>query len=660
MSKKNTVYLLIGLTFVLILLFYFFARGVNVSVLPEEISSEAVLDIDNGLGFKFGRRLIFFPGKKTISIKAPGYYEKIITFDLKDSSNVIEATLEKLPGRVFFEFLPDVEAQIYIDEKEFKTNKEGMIELSAGSHSIVIKHPLYVEYVDIIEVEGLGKEQYVQIRLKPGWSNLSFSSFPDNAEVFVDGKKIGSTPLTEKVVAGSHEVAYKYPGYKDLKKFEKVEIGKDRKLAKAILELLPGILSFKTDPQGASIIIDQKFMGLSPKEVNVAAERKHDISISKDGFSSFSTSINVSSKETKILNIKLQPIFGVVEISSQPIASIFLNGNFLSETPFKGELPVLEHKLEISKKGYRTYKTYIKPNQDLPSKVSTQLLTEEQARYAESKKSYTTSGLFDMKLFKPSSVLMGAKRSEQGQRANEVIRNVKLTKPFFLGEKEITNAQYMKFRQTNSNGVQLIENQEPITNLSWNDAALYCNWLSKNEGFPVFYQHKGNRITGVNYQSNGYRLPTEAEWAWIARSVNAKGKKQSKFPWGNKNVVKNSSGNFADESSKSLVSNYIPNYDDGYPGLASVGSFEPNDKGIYDLGGNVSEWTNDFYAIIFKNQQVEIDPTGPLFGVGHVVRGSSWKTYSLSKLRYSYRDSLIEPNEETGFRVARWLVGKDE
>ena len=112
MSKKNTVYLLIGLTFVLILLFYFFARGVNVSVLPEEISSEAVLDIDNGLGFKFGRRLIFFPGKKTISIKAPGYYEKIITFDLKDSSNVIEATLEKLPGRVFFEFLPDL-----IDQK---------------------------------------------------------------------------------------------------------------------------------------------------------------------------------------------------------------------------------------------------------------------------------------------------------------------------------------------------------------------------------------------------------------------------------------------------------------------------------------------------------------------------------------------------------------
>ena len=104
-----------------------------------------------------------------------------------------------------------------------------MIELSAGSHSIVIKHPLYVEYADIIEVEGLGKEQYVQIKLKPGWSNLSFSSFPDNAEVFVDGKKIGSTPLTEKVVAGSHEVAYKYPGYKDLKKFEKVEIGKDSK-----------------------------------------------------------------------------------------------------------------------------------------------------------------------------------------------------------------------------------------------------------------------------------------------------------------------------------------------------------------------------------------------------------------------------------------------
>ena len=78
------------------------------------------------------------------------------------------------------------------------------------------------------------------------------------------------------------------------------------------------------------------------------------------------------------------------------------------------------------------------------------------------------------------------------------------------------------------------------------------------------------------------------------------------------------------------------------------------------MGGNVSEWTNDFYAITYLNQQLETDPTGPLNGRSHVVRGSSWKTSSLSKLRYSYRDSLIDSNEETGFRVARWLIGKDE
>ena len=164
MSKKNIVYLILGLAFVIIFVFYFFARGVNISVFPEEISSEAELNIEQGSGFKFGRRLIFFPGEKTISINAPGYYEKTITFQLQGSSNIISATLEKLPGRVFFEFIPEVEAKVYVDEEEFKKNDEGVIELSAGPHSIVINHPMYVEYVDNIEVEGLGKEQYVQIK----------------------------------------------------------------------------------------------------------------------------------------------------------------------------------------------------------------------------------------------------------------------------------------------------------------------------------------------------------------------------------------------------------------------------------------------------------------------------------------------------------------
>lgn len=660
MSKKNIVYLILGLAFVIIFVFYFFARGVNISVLPEEISSEAELDIEQGLGFKFGRRLIFFPGEKTISINAPGYYEKTITFQLQDSSNIISATLEKLPGRVFFQFVPEVEAKVYVDEEEFKKNDEGVIELSAGPHSIVIKHPMYVEYVDNIEVEGLGKEQYVQIKLKPGWSNLSFSSFPDTAEVFIDEERIGSTPLTHQVVAGSHEITFKYPGYKDLKVFEKVEIGKDRKLVKAILALLPGKLFFQIDPKGASILVNEKYVGLSPKEVQVTANTNHNISVFKEGFSSYSSNVSVPSQKTKNIDIRLLPIFGEVEISSEPIASIFLNGNYLSETPFKGDLSVLKHEIEIAKEGYRSFKTFLKPNENMPSKISTKLITEEQARYSESAKTYTSSEKFEMKLFKPNSVIMGAKRSDPGQRANEVIRNVKLTKPFFLGTHEITNAQYMKFRQTNSKGVQLTNNQEPVINLSWNDAALYCNWLSKNEGYQPFYKQNGKKIKGVNYNSHGYRLPTEAEWAWVSRSSDVKGERQLRFPWGNKTVVKEYSGNYADESAKALVTEYIPNYDDGYPGLSSVGSFEPNTKGIYDLGGNVSEWTNDYYAITFKDQNVELNPMGPTVGVGHVVKGSSWKTSSLSKLRYSYRDSLIEPNDETGFRVARWLIGKEE
>ena len=54
-------------------------------------------------------------------------------------------------------------------------------------------------------------------------------------------------------------------------------------------------------------------------------------------------------------------------------------------------------------------------------------------------------------------------------------------------------------------------------NVSWNDAALYCNWLSKQEGFEVFYKVQENKVIGFNLNSHGYRLPTESEWSWAAR-----------------------------------------------------------------------------------------------------------------------------------------------
>ena len=113
---------------------------------------------------------------------------------------------------------------------------------------------------------------------------------------------------------------------------------------------------------------------------------------------------------------------------------------------------------------------------------------------------------------------MGANRSEPGQRANEIIRQVQLTKPFFITAHHITNSQFKKFNTRDANGKLLNSDNKPVVNITWIQAALYCNWLSKKENFEPFYKIKDGKLVKINFQSSGYRMPTEAEWSWVSRS----------------------------------------------------------------------------------------------------------------------------------------------
>ena len=152
-------------------------------------------------------------------------------------------------------------------------------------------------------------------------------------------------------------------------------------------------------------------------------------------------------------------------------------------------------------------------------------------------------------------------------------------------------------------------------------------------------------------ESLGYRLPSEAEWAWAARHVEGEDALLH-FPWGEKLPPRNRQGNYADRSAQHLVGRIIFGYNDNHIVAAPVGTFDPNSKGIYDLGGNVSEWTHDFYHIPDPNST--IDPLGPSDGEYHVIRGSSWKHGTITELRLSFRDYGSEGRDDVGFRLARY------
>ena len=160
-------------------------------------------------------------------------------------------------------------------------------------------------------------------------------------------------------------------------------------------------------------------------------------------------------------------------------------------------------------------------------------------------------------------------------------------------------------------------------------------------------------MVGFNPDATGYRLPTEAEWAWVARTDGSGN--VLKYPWGEQLPPPENAGNFADITVRAYLGEVMFDYDDGYFATAPVASFQTNQYGIFDMAGNVSEWVHDYYGAVGRVGGPEIDPKGPELGQFHTIRGSSWAHGAITEMRLSFRDFGEEPRDDVGFRIARYL-----
>jgi formylglycine-generating enzyme len=160
------------------------------------------------------------------------------------------------------------------------------------------------------------------------------------------------------------------------------------------------------------------------------------------------------------------------------------------------------------------------------------------------------------------------------------------------------------------------DDRHPVVNVTWNDAQALATWLSQQEG-----RH--------------YRLPTEAEWEYAARAGT-----RTRYHSGNDPRTLLEVANTFDASATPLWPKLAANAlagNDGFAFTAPVGSFQPNAFGLYDMHGNVWEWTNDWYGEDYYAQSPTKDPQGPKNGNVYVRRGGSWHTWALYA-RSSYRN----------------------
>jgi formylglycine-generating enzyme required for sulfatase activity len=367
--------------------------------------------------------------------------------------------------------------------------------------------------------------------------------------------------------------------------------------------------------------------------------------------------VTLARGESQPLHLTLAAQHGEVQVIADPAnAEVLVDGQPRGTAGRVLELSAAAHEIEVRHAGYEPHRQTVTPRPGFPQTVRARLRSLEEAKAAARPAAVRrTPAGHELRLVEGGRFQMGASRREPGRRGNETPREVELARPFYLAAREVTNAQFRKFKPDHSSGRfgahGLTDDSQPVVQVTWEAAAEYCNWLSAQEGLPPAYATSDGRLASTRPLGTGYRLPTEAEWSRAARYA---GGGPLKYPWGPSLPAPPKAGNYADESARPLVPVVLQGYDDRYPVSAPVGTFPPNALGFFDLGGNVAEWVHDVYAIPPPDAPVERDPVGPPPGDLHVILGSSYLHGSISELRLAYRDYGLKPRPDVGFRVARY------
>lgn len=257
---------------------------------------------------------------------------------------------------------------------------------------------------------------------------------------------------------------------------------------------------------------------------------------------------------------------------------------------------------------------------------------------------------------------------------NELPKHQVTLSPYALGRTEVTNAEFVRFLNAKGNqeqgGVSWYDiesvnaqiktidqdsfyveprfEQHPVGYISWYGATQYCNWLSEQDpNLSPVYTFKDEEVN-ANWQANGYRLPTEAEWEYAA-SISYEPGRKSRF------------GNGLDTAREKQINFNASDYakkDYSEVGFVRINTVPvaslklPNPKGFHDLSGNVQEWCWDLFT--FYSEHAVSNPTGTDGSFFRILRGGSLN-YGPQYCRASHRSNKrpSDRDDDVGFRLAR-------
>ncbi|MDF1816771.1 MAG: formylglycine-generating enzyme family protein, partial [Verrucomicrobiales bacterium] len=238
---------------------------------------------------------------------------------------------------------------------------------------------------------------------------------------------------------------------------------------------------------------------------------------------------------------------------------------------------------------------------------------------------YTNGIGMEMVFLPPGKFQMGSPENKEDRLDDEVLHEVELTRGFWLGKYEVTQRAWIAVMGENPSSFPNLN--APVEKVSWNDVTKFCEILTEREW-------NAGRLP-ANWQ---YALPTEAQWEYACRAGT-----ETPFFWGKTLNGKRANCDGTNPYGTVITGPYIQR-------TATVGSYQPNPWGLYDMHGNVYEWCLDWYG---EYEVGKPDPQGPVSGENRVMRGGSWFDLAgdcRSALRL--RNNPEFSDFDIGFRVA--------
>ena len=567
------------------------------------------------------------------------------------SSSVVDLTAPVKPqdrGQVavlLFDSVPSG-AEVWLGDIKAGTTPYQNLQLSSGQNlNITLRAQDYRDLQVALTLQP-GSNTPKAFELVPAFGSLSITSEPSGADVYLSGELVGQTPYSSsRLASAKYLVDIRKPLYLPLSN-QTIAI-EDGKRTERSFKLQPnfGDLSVASEPSAATITLEangrEVFNGTTPIALQLEpatyilsarkagyAERRFEVTIARGDRTSIS-------KE----QLQLRQLLGTAIISSEPTspgARVLIDGKDAGTVPLVTELPPGSYQVEI------------KADQ-LSGKANLQIRDgEQQTLVVELAQGGSAGDVIQdcsecpqMVYIPAGSFRMGDIQGGLGYFAKPVHRVS--VQAFLMSATEVTFAQWdacVAAGGCDDSGPRSAggdngwgRGSRPVIEVSWEDAQQYVKWISAKTG-------------------EQYRLPTEAEWEYAARAGS-----ETKYFFGNNSDDMCKYGNGADLEAKKQNSDWtVVNCNDGYYRTAPVASFTANAFGLYDMHGNVWEWTQDCWNGSYKG--APSDGTAWLSGNcgRRVLRGGSWyfnPIYLRSANRY--RITTGDRSVSVGFRLARTL-----